>query len=154
MRRWFLSYNSQDAPLAEALERELRRKDRGAAIFFAKNLRPGAYWMPALAEEIAQATGFVLLVGPNGLGPWQTSEYYEAYDRRVKERDFPIILILLEGQSAPGLPFLRQVHWIVTARSCFGEKRGTAARRGERWRGGARRIVAAHRTLSRACRDD
>src|SRR5262249_28276005 len=59
------------------------------------------YWMPALAEEIAQATGFVLLVGPNGLGPWQTSEYYEAYNRHVKERDFPIILILLEGQPAP-----------------------------------------------------
>jgi hypothetical protein len=117
MRRWFLSYNSQDAPLAEALERELRRKDRGAAIFFAKNLRPGAYWMPALAEEIAQATGFVLLVGA---GPAVSAA--SALDR--------------------------------DCRSCFGEKRGTAARRGERWRGGARRIVAAHRTLSRACRDD
>jgi formylglycine-generating enzyme required for sulfatase activity len=116
MRRWFLSHNSQDARLAEALESELRRKDPAAAIFFApENLRPGAYWMPALAEEIAQATGFVLLVGPNGLGPWQTIEYYEAYDRRVKERDFPVVLVLLDGQSAPGLPFLRQVHWIVTA---------------------------------------
>ena len=71
--------------------------------------------MPALAEEIAQATGFVLMVGPNGLGPWQAIEYYEAYGRRVKERDFPIILILLEGQPAPGLPFLRQLHRIVTA---------------------------------------
>ncbi len=116
MRRWFLSYNSQDARIAEALEGELRRQDPGATIYFApKALRPGAYWMPALAEEIAQATGFVLLVGPNGLGPWQTTEYYEAYGRRVKERDFPIILILLDGQPAPGLPFLRQLHWIVTA---------------------------------------
>ena len=71
--------------------------------------------MPALAEEIAQATGFVMMVGPNGLGPWHAIEYYEAYGRRVKERDFPIILILLDGQPAPGLPFLRQLHWIVTA---------------------------------------
>jgi formylglycine-generating enzyme required for sulfatase activity len=116
MRRWFLSYNSQDAQLAEALESELRRKDPGAAIFFAPtSLRPGAYWMPALAEEIAQATGFVLLVGSNGVGPWQTSEYYAAYDRRVKEPDFPVALMLLKGQPAPGLPFLRQLHWIVTA---------------------------------------
>jgi formylglycine-generating enzyme required for sulfatase activity len=116
MRRWFLSYHSQDGLLAEALERELRRKDPSAAIFFApKALRPGAYWMPALVEAIAQATGFVLLVGPNGLGPWQTIEYYEAYDRRAKERDFPLVLVLIEGQPAPGLPFLRQLHWIVTA---------------------------------------
>src|SRR6516225_4429206 len=116
MRRWFLSYNSQDARIAEALESELRRKDPRATVFFAsKTLRPGAYWMPALAEEIAQATGFVLIVGQNGLGPWQANEYYEAYDRRVKEHEFPVILILLEGQPAPGLPFLRQLHWIVTA---------------------------------------
>jgi hypothetical protein len=116
MHRWFLSCNSQDARIAQALESELRRKDPGATIFLApKTLRPGAYWMPAFAEEIAQATSFVLIVGPNGLGPWQTSEYYEAYDRRVKERDFPIILLLLDGRPAPGLPFLRQLHWIVTA---------------------------------------
>jgi hypothetical protein len=91
MRRWFLSYNSQDARISEALESELRRQDPGATIYIApKALRPGAYWMPALAEEIAQAAGFVLMVGPNGLGPWQAIKYYEAYGRRVKERDFPI----------------------------------------------------------------
>ena len=31
--------------------------------------------MPELAEEIAEVTAFVLLVGKNGLGPWQTLEY-------------------------------------------------------------------------------
>jgi len=62
--RWFLSYNSQDSRLAEALEAGLRRKDPSAAIFFApKNLRPGAYWMPSLAKGIAESTAFVLLVG-------------------------------------------------------------------------------------------
>ena len=29
-------------------------------------------------------------------------------------RTFPLIVVLLEGQTAPGLPFLRQLHWIVT----------------------------------------
>ena len=28
--------------------------------------------------------------------------------------EFPLIVVLLEGQTAPGLPFLRQLHWIVT----------------------------------------
>jgi hypothetical protein len=115
MNRWFLSYNSQDARLAEALEAELRRKDQGAAIFLApKSLRPGAYGMPVLAKEIAESTGFVLLIGPSGLGPWQTVEYYEALGRRAKEHDFPLVLVLLDGQPAPGLPFLRQLNWIVT----------------------------------------
>ena len=71
--------------------------------------------MPELAREIAEATAFVLLVGKNGLGPWQTIEYYEAFNRRAKEHDFPVILLLLDGEPAPGLPFLTQLHWIVTA---------------------------------------
>ena len=116
MRRWFLSYHSADLALAERLEAMLRRRDADSQVFFApKNLRAGGYWQPALAEEIAQATAFVLLVGEKGLGPWQVVEYYEALDKRVKAPDFPIVLMLLDGQSAPGLPFLRQLHWIISA---------------------------------------
>src|SRR5262249_44454032 len=118
MRRWFLSYNSQDFELAQALEAELARTDPDASIFFAHNsLRPGAYWMPALANDIAEATAFVLLVGEKGLGPWQATEYYEAYGRRVKEPGFPLILLLLDraGVSAPGLPFRRRRHGVAPA---------------------------------------
>jgi formylglycine-generating enzyme required for sulfatase activity len=116
MRRWFLSYNSQDLALMQPLDAALRRMDADAHIFFApKSLRAGGYWLPELAKEIAEATAFVLLVGEKGLGPWQVIEYYEALDRRVKEQDFPVLLVLLDGQPAPGLPFLRQLHWIVTA---------------------------------------
>ena len=116
MRRWFLSYNSQDMGLMESLERRLRRKDPDAKIFFApKSLRAGGLWLPELAREIAEATAFVLLVGEKGIGPWQAMEYYEALDRRVKQPDFPVVLVLLDGQPAPGLPFLRQLHWVITA---------------------------------------
>src|SRR5271169_5379459 len=106
MRRWFLSYNSRDVTLVQALQDALKRKDPQAHIFFApKSLRAGAYWAPALADEIAQANAFVLLVGEKGLGPWQVVEYYEALDKRVTTPDFPVVLVLLEGQPAPGLPF-------------------------------------------------
>jgi WD40 repeat protein len=115
MRRWFLSYNSQDLALVQGLEAALRRKDADAHIFFApKSLRAGGHWLPEVAKEIAEATAFILLVGEKGLGPWQAIEYYEALDRRVKAPDFPVVLVLLDGQPAPGLPFLRQLHWIVT----------------------------------------
>ncbi|HKA73847.1 MAG TPA: SUMF1/EgtB/PvdO family nonheme iron enzyme [Xanthobacteraceae bacterium] len=116
MRRWFLSYNSQDSGLMQSLEQALRRKDPAARIFFAPtSLRPGGLWLPELAVKIADATAFVLLVGESGIGPWQAMEYYEALDRRVKQHDFPLVLVLLEGQAAPGLPFLRQLHWVITA---------------------------------------
>jgi formylglycine-generating enzyme required for sulfatase activity len=116
MRGWFLSYNSQDLQLMESLEKALRKKDTTAEIFFApKTLRPGGYWLPELAEGIEKSTAFVLLVGEHKLGPWQVVEYYEALDKRVKASNFPIILVLLNDQAAPGLPFLRQLHWIITA---------------------------------------
>jgi tetratricopeptide (TPR) repeat protein len=116
MRRWFLSYNSQDFKLAESLESGLLRRDGKAHIYFApKSLRAGGLWLPELAREITEATAFVLLVGENGIGPWQAMEYYEALDRRAKQHDFPVVLVLLDGQPAPGLPFLRQLHWVITA---------------------------------------
>jgi hypothetical protein len=116
MRRWFLSYNAKDLGLMQSLEAALRRKDTQAKIFFApKSLQAGGLWLPALASEIAQATAFLLLVGENGISPWQAMEYYEALDRRVKQQDFPVVLVLLDGQPAPGLPFLRQLHWVITA---------------------------------------
>ena len=99
----------------QAFEAALRRKDADASFFFApKSLRVGGFWLPELAQGIAEATAFILLVGEKGIGPWQAMEYYEALDRRVKQLDFPVVLLLLEGQPAPGLPFLRQLHWVIT----------------------------------------
>jgi formylglycine-generating enzyme required for sulfatase activity len=100
----------------QGLEAALKRSDLEAKVFFApSSLRAGGFWLPELAKGIAEATAFVLLVGDKGLGPWQVIEYYEALDRRVKQQDFPVIFVLLDGQPAPGLPFLRQLHWVVTA---------------------------------------
>jgi hypothetical protein len=143
MRRWFLSYNSQDLGLFQSLEEALRPKDPDAWIFFApKSLRAGGLWLPELARAIAEATVFVLLVGEKGIGPWQIMEYYEALDRRVKQHDFPVVVVLLDGQPAPGLPFLRQLHWVITANPASEKSlaqlmdaaAGSGAPPGELWR--------------------
>jgi TIR domain len=116
MRRWFLSCNAQDVTLLQAFEAALRRKDSNAHITVAPNsLRAGGFWKPELAKAIEDATAFVLLIGERGIGPWQRLEYYEALDRRVTQPDFPVVIVLLDAQPAPGLPFLPQLHWIVTA---------------------------------------
>jgi hypothetical protein len=143
MRRWFLSYNSADAAAAEQIERALKAKDAGAEVFFApKNLRAGGFWQPVLAQEIANATAFLLLVGQKGLGSWQVLEYYEALDKRVKSPEFPVVVVLLKGQPAPGLPFLRQLHWIIasdpaserTIAQIADAAAGASASPGELWR--------------------
>jgi tetratricopeptide (TPR) repeat protein len=115
MRRWFLSYHSPDQELAERLKTGIEQKDKGAQVFFAPtNLRAGGRWAPALADAIENASAFVLLVTDSGLGRWQEMEYDAALDRHIASGDVPIVLMLLEGQSAPRLPFLKQLHWIVT----------------------------------------
>src|SRR3984957_20953937 len=116
MPRWFLSYNSADHALAERLKAGIERKDSASRVFFAStNLRAGGSWSAQLPQEIADASAFILLIGPAGIGKWQVPEYDEALDKWVNsDRKFPLIVVLLEGQTAPGLPFLRQLHWIVT----------------------------------------
>ena len=105
MRRWFLSYTSQDLALAQTLKAALKRKDPNARIFFApEDMRAGGFWKAQLAKEIAESTIFILLVGENGLGDWQVMEYFEALDRRAKDSDYPIILILSTKRPAPGAP--------------------------------------------------
>jgi hypothetical protein len=116
MRRWFLSYHSADEALAERLKAAIERKDSTSQVFFAPtHLRAGGSWSAQLAQEIADANAFILLIGAAGIGKWQVPEYDEALDKWVNSgRRFPLIVVLLEGQTAPGLPFLRQLHWIIS----------------------------------------
>ena len=116
MQRWFLSYHSPDQALAEQVKAAIESKDPDSRVFFAPaNLRAGGSWSAQLAQEIADSTAFILLIGEAGIGKWQVPEYDEALDKWVKsERRFPLIVVVLQGQTAPGLPFLRQLHWIVT----------------------------------------
>jgi hypothetical protein len=141
--RWFLSYHSPDRALAERVKTTIERRDSTSSVFFAPaNLRAGGFWSAQLAQELAKATAFILLVGERGVGDWQVSEYAEALDRRVKSPDFPVVLMLLEGQTAPGLPFLRQLNWIVSpdpasekdVARLFDAASGGSTRPGELWR--------------------
>src|SRR5580700_1132665 len=144
MRRWFLSYHSPDQALAERLKAAIERKDSSTRVFFAPtNLRAGGSWSAQLAQEIADATAFILLVGEAGVGQWQVPEYDEALDRWVKSpADFPLIIVLLEGQSVPGLPFVRRLHFVISADPAsekdvarlYDAASGGGTRPGELWR--------------------
>jgi hypothetical protein len=41
------------------------------------------FWLPKLADQIAEAKSFLLLIGPEGIGPWQEIKYFTAFDRHA-----------------------------------------------------------------------
>src|ERR1700730_3044991 len=100
MQRWFLSYHSPDQALAERLKAAIERKDSALRVFFAPmHMRAGGSWTAQLAQEIAEANAFILLIGKAGIGKWQVPEYDEALEKWVKSpTEFPLVLLLLEGQ--------------------------------------------------------
>ena len=112
--RWFLSYNSRDLESLLLLKAALADRSAGDVVFFDKeSLVPGHYWIPRLAKEIADADVFVLLLGQNGVGPWQQLEYQEALDRYTKDSSFLVILFVLPDARVPGLHFQDQFHWVI-----------------------------------------
>jgi hypothetical protein len=53
VRRWFLSYTSQDIALTQRLKDALKCEDPDSEIFFApESMRAGGFWKPQLAKEI------------------------------------------------------------------------------------------------------
>ena len=109
----FLSYHSPDETAALALKAAIEARERASRVFFApSSLNAGAFWLPRIGTAITEADAFLLLLG-NGLGAWQKLEYYEALDRRARDPAFPIVPVVTTA-TTPGLPFLRQLHWIGT----------------------------------------
>jgi TIR domain len=110
--RIFLSFNSKDMALAEAIRAGLNRLEPDAHIFFSPISLSSGFWVPKLGAEIAAADAFLLLIGPRGLGPWQEVEYFTAFDRHVSEKSFALVPVIAAGAQAPGLSLLRSLNWV------------------------------------------
>lgn len=117
----FLSHNGEDKPVVRELAETLR----------ARGLRPwldedelisGGVWQPELERNLREARSVALLVGKNGLGPWQEAELRGGLQLAV-EQDKPFIPVLLEGASeAPNLPLFATQHTWVDLRGGLTEE--------------------------------
>jgi len=75
-------------------------------------LPPGRPWQRELERRIGDIGAAAVLIGPNGVGPWQSHEV-EAFLREFVERGSPVIPVLLPGGVQPALPvFLRAMTWV------------------------------------------
>jgi hypothetical protein len=108
----FLSHNRKDKPAVKDLKRRLAA--RGLRVWYDEDeLRPGTPWLQLLESGVESSGSVAVLVGSDGLGPWEDEEMQAALVLAVKSKR-PVIPILLPGApKAPKLPiFLRTRTWV------------------------------------------
>ena len=108
----FLSHNSQDKPTVRVLRDRL--VELQLKVWFDEDeLRPGIPWQKLLEEGIKNSASVAVLVGQDGLGPWEDEEMQGALSLAVKNKR-PVIPVVMPGASAqPDLPmFLGNRTWV------------------------------------------
>jgi hypothetical protein len=108
----FLSHNSHDKPLVRELRNGLSA--RNLKVWLDEDeLRPGFPWQQRLESGIKSSASVAVLVGKDGLGPWEDEEMQGALRLAVREKR-PVIPVLLPGASGqPSLPmFLANRTWV------------------------------------------
>jgi tetratricopeptide (TPR) repeat protein len=109
----FLSHNSKDKPVVRQIAEALR-DGRGLKVWLDEwELPPGRPWQDELDKVIRTARSAAVLVGKDGLGPWEMPEMRACLSQMVK-RGLPVIPVLLpDAPQAPDLPvFLSQNTWV------------------------------------------
>ena len=98
----FLSHNSRDKTAVRKVAKEL--KSHGIRVWLdEEDLIPGRPWQEAIEEIIKTANSVAVLVGKDGIGPWEIPEMRIGISEFVK-RKMPVIPVLLPG--APDQPNL------------------------------------------------
>lgn len=110
----FLSHNNRDKAAVRQLRDQLAARD--LAVWFDEDeLRPGIPWQQLLEEGIRDSRSVVVVVGRDGVGPWEDEEMRAALTLAVKDRR-PVIPVLLPEAAKPTLPmFLQNRTWVDLA---------------------------------------
>lgn len=108
----FLCYNSADRPMAEKIGQQLKEHDILPWID-AWKLQPALSRQSQLEQQIGKTKSAAVLVGKNGIDPWQR-QIVEALLQEFVLRSCPVIPVLLEDISydlrLPSL--LRNMTWV------------------------------------------
>jgi hypothetical protein len=107
-----ISFNFDDVHLAEALR---------ASLFMLQPeyqfvLSPASYGAVLFKENIAagvdEADAFLILIGPEGISPWQEIEFGFAFERNKRNRNFPLVTVLAAHSPAPPSLLPLSLNWI------------------------------------------
>jgi hypothetical protein len=110
----FLSHNNRDKTAVRQLRDHLAA--RGLAVWFDEDeLRPGIPWQQLLEDGIRDSRSVVVVVGSDGVGPWEDEEMRAALTLAVKDKR-AVIPVLLPAAAKPTLPmFLQNRTWVDLA---------------------------------------
>ncbi|MBV8274993.1 MAG: TIR domain-containing protein, partial [Verrucomicrobia bacterium] len=118
----FLSHNSKDKSAVRELAQCLR--GRGLKVWLDEwELPPGRPWQKEIEGIIKSTASAAVLVGRDGVGPWEEPEMRACLDEYAK-RKLPIIPVLLPGApEKPELPlFLSNFTWVDLRAGLSGEE--------------------------------
>jgi hypothetical protein len=110
----FLSYNRNDEGEVKVLAERLRHQ-AGLSVWLDRwNLLPGDPWQEEIENALECCGSCLICWGSSGLGPWQHQEMRAALERRIKERGYRVIPVLLPACRPPeNMPaFLRNLKWV------------------------------------------
>jgi len=108
----FLSHNSKDKPAVRELKGLLSANGLGVWLD-EDELRPGIPWQQLLEEGIKTSASVAVLIGKDGLGPWEDEEMQAALRLAVKDKRPVIPVLLPEASAKPKLPmFLGNRTWV------------------------------------------
>ncbi|WP_236848594.1 TIR domain-containing protein [Candidatus Thiodictyon syntrophicum] len=108
----FLSHNTKDKSAVRALAAALRAA--GVSVWLDEDeLRPGLPWQPQLELGIVASSSVAVLVGADGLGPWEVEEQQAALALAVRDQRPVIPVLLSDAPRVPQLPmFLANRTWV------------------------------------------
>lgn len=117
----FLCHNSKDKPSVRQLAGAMIQ--RGIKVWLDEwELIPGQDWQEALEEMIGTVHSAMVLVGEDGLGPWEIVEMRACINEFVR-RKMPVIPVLLPNAKEPELPlFLKHLIWVDFRKGLIEEK--------------------------------
>jgi hypothetical protein len=108
----FLSHNSKDKQVVCQLKTRLAAQ-KLAVWFDVDELQPGIPWQQLLESGIRSSRSVAVLVGKDGLGPWEDEEMQSALRLAVKDKRPVIPVLLPDAPSQPELPlFLGNRTWV------------------------------------------
>lgn len=116
----FLSHNSRDKPAVRRLAAELGV--RGVSVWLDEDqLQPGLPWQEEIERGIRASRSVAVLVGDDGLGPWEEEEMRAALSLAVRTKRTVIPILLPDAPAEPDLPLFLGVRTWVDMRADVGD---------------------------------
>jgi TIR domain len=109
----FLSHNSKDKPAVRQLFAALQARKLNPWLD-EEHIDPGKPWLPQVEAAIQTIPAAAVLVGADGLGPWEEVERRAVISAFVRRQAAAVIPVLLPGAAKePELPlFLQDYAWV------------------------------------------